>query len=1220
MNLVGLVAIGALCARQALAGSWPYTRTLPDGTTPPDEHNDDIPDLFLDWLRSAAFKDDNIKVIFAHGNATHITSLDDLERHTLDHFKNSSDLPKSRYAINPLESSIQDQANALFGHLEFALEPACVQKKEDFWYRSVDGRCNWLKKDESYLGSTGQPRSRDWGQTYYADGISKPREGPNPRELSNAFFQRKKRIAYEHTPLMLGLVEFIMHDVSYSADSDTEKITIPILTGDPWYDPHGHGNRTFTVNRSKPLKGSGTSKSNPRQHANDATAWLDASALYGSTPQVVDALRSHVDGKLKSQRGKDGFGYLPMNVEGLPVRTRPGVDIHDLFLGGDVRTNEDYILLSVHTIFLREHNRLCDIIVQQHPDWDDERIYQTVKLIVGAKVALIGNGYQMAYWDKTMPWPRDDGFPLYRAMYGVNVLKINPLHTYPWPLVTRDDRPMVTSAEMSVIYRFHEFIINNFNVIDAHNKVVVSDTLFNSAFNTSRYLSYGADNILRGMLSADIPKFKSGVDEAYRSAGAYRGSPFDIVTWSIVHEREQGLPTFNQYFRGYANVTPKPELLVKIREKFEDFSSDPEAVEALKRLYKYPDDVDFVVGVQLEELNFPGTTMPISALIPSLFSLFGLGNSDRFSPGYAVMRCILVDKPWDCHPSNALEELIWDARPTKEFPYKRWYNNFWMKELDFQAHGTNLLWRMIMENGGLRCIQKNPLFPVDNTTNPVLCELPQPTWEDHFSTIAATVLAALGGLGALFTHYIWGNKAEDRKDSPPIEDNAGRPFQKDPKGYVLNLAAKYGKTFGLQLAPTFIYFIATKSEDVQFMIDNEKQASLVVLTDDTQLGAVIGRHNFQTQLHASVIRQQLETEGAKTLPVLAGVIQEVVEQWFNEHHDNFTQDGGQVDDFRPLANDLIARVMSRVCIGSYKDVYRKPELIQAFIALDKKSNTIFQVTGLISSFGWIGEKISQFMANFLVWSPDRKIRKFVLPVIKARRDSSDYHQSQPSTSSLLDAFLDAAENDQDVSDLVGGVVVAGMISMTDAFTNALYNIAEQRDDLQRHVCSSEPAPNIDPRGPISNSWNFLRSATLETLRLAGGVVVPARKVIVKGFRISTGERLPLNSVFSASPILMHFNEEYFRNPNDFVADRFVAQDAPIGTAKFLTFGLPKHTCPGRFLAIEGVSIALNTLFFRYDVSLLADLGAPGADHYTYSVGQIVMARKPMPVKFTARTK
>jgi peroxidase len=60
----------------------------------------------------------------------------------------------------------------------------------------------------------------------------------------------------------------------------------------------------------------------------------------------MDALRSHKDGKLKSQRGKDGFDYLPFNVDNLPVRSRPGVDPTKLFLGGDVRTNEDYILLS----------------------------------------------------------------------------------------------------------------------------------------------------------------------------------------------------------------------------------------------------------------------------------------------------------------------------------------------------------------------------------------------------------------------------------------------------------------------------------------------------------------------------------------------------------------------------------------------------------------------------------------------------------------------------------------------------------------------------------------------------------------------------------------------------------------------------------------------------------------------------------------------------------
>jgi peroxidase len=109
------------------------------------------------------------------------------------------------------------------------------------------------------------------------------------------------------------------------------------------------------------------------------------------------------------------------------------------------------------------------------------------------------------------------------------------------------------------------------------------------------------------------------------------------------------------------------------------------------------DDVDLVVGVQLEEDMFPGTTFPVSALIISLFSLFGMGNSDRFSIGFAMMRCLLVDKPWDCHPSDALEDLLWKPAPRRGFLIFRFYDTFWTTELYFQAHGTNLLWRLITQ-------------------------------------------------------------------------------------------------------------------------------------------------------------------------------------------------------------------------------------------------------------------------------------------------------------------------------------------------------------------------------------------------------------------------------------------------------------------------------------------------------------------------------------------
>jgi peroxidase len=136
-------------------------------------------------------------------------------------------------------------------------------------------------------------------------------------------------------------------------------------------------------------------------------------------------------------------------------------------------------------------------------------------------------------------------------MYGESALEINPMNTYPWPLVTKAGKPMVVSAEMAIVYRFHEFIIPEFPIKDATNHTLWNQSVFDTGFNPQGFIDAGLENVLRGTVGTHIPNFKSGVDENFRSAGKYRGQPFDVVTWSLVHEREQGLPTFNQYFRAY---------------------------------------------------------------------------------------------------------------------------------------------------------------------------------------------------------------------------------------------------------------------------------------------------------------------------------------------------------------------------------------------------------------------------------------------------------------------------------------------------------------------------------------------------------------------------------------------------------------------------------------------------------------------------------------------
>lgn len=57
-------------------------------------------------------------------------------------------------------------------------------------------------------------------------------------------------------------------------------------------------------------------------------------------------------------------------------------------LPGDTRASEMLELACMHTLFVREHNRLAGKLRSLNPHWNDERLYQEARKILGAMIQV----------------------------------------------------------------------------------------------------------------------------------------------------------------------------------------------------------------------------------------------------------------------------------------------------------------------------------------------------------------------------------------------------------------------------------------------------------------------------------------------------------------------------------------------------------------------------------------------------------------------------------------------------------------------------------------------------------------------------------------------------------------------------------------------------------------------------------------------------------------
>ncbi|MEL6494200.1 MAG: peroxidase family protein [Cyanobacteria bacterium J06623_7] len=435
----------------------------------------------------------------------------------------------------------------------------------------------------------------------YGDRISSPggANRPNSRVISNTLAQQDSLIASDRglTNFSWAFGQFIDHDIILTPEVAGAEVEIAVPTGDPHLDPQGTGRVTIPLDHTAFTPETGTSIENPAQISNQITPWLDGSNIYGSDAERNQYLRANTGGRLKVSGGN----LLPFGDNDLenanPARQNP----ETLFAAGDVRGNENAVLVSIHTLFVREHNRLAQELSVAHPDWTDEQLYQRARQINIAQ-------YQAIVYNEYLP----------------SILGQDALAEYTGYDSTVN--PSIDRSFASAGFRIgHTQLSSQIDRLDNEGLEIAAGhlTLAESFFRSTDAVSTeGIDSIVRGLSASTSQNIDLKLIDDVRNLLFTFGphvSGRDLLAINIERGRINGIDDYNTVRAAYGLPTIT---------SFEEITTNVEVQDSLENLYGDVDNIDLFIGLLAEE-HLPGAPLgeTFRAIIARQFS--ALRDGDR---------------------------------------------------------------------------------------------------------------------------------------------------------------------------------------------------------------------------------------------------------------------------------------------------------------------------------------------------------------------------------------------------------------------------------------------------------------------------------------------------------------------------------------------------------------------------------------------------------------
>uniref|UniRef100_A0A8C4V728 Eosinophil peroxidase n=1 Tax=Falco tinnunculus TaxID=100819 RepID=A0A8C4V728_FALTI len=502
-------------------------------------------------------------------------------------------------------------------------------------YRTITGECN--NRRHSHLGSSNHAFAR-WLPAVYEDGVSVPR-GASEGKLYNGFplpLVRKvsNEIAYtanenitqdeELSLVFMHWGQWVNHDIDLTPASGAgvnpelhcethcafKSPCFPIKF--PPDDP-----RMLRSNSCMPFIQS-ASVCNPgtftREQINAVSSFLDASTVYGSEDSVAKSIRNQTNqlGLMAvNQNFTDaGLELLPFEnkMKSVCVLTNKSANI-PCFKAGDKRVTENLGLSALHTVFLREHNRLVTELKKLNPHWDGEKLYQESRKIVIAinQIITYRDYLPLLLAEETSKW-----IPLYSGYNETVDPRVSNVFSLAFRFGHTSVQPFVSRLN------------NSFQPLGSFSHVPLHLTFCA----TWRIIKEGGiDPLIRGMVADHAKLMKQNqllVEELQNHLFEQTEiMGLDLAALNMQRGRDHGLPGYNAWrrFCGLSqpqNVDELSEVLgnSKLAKKFMD-------------LYGTPDNIDLWIGAIAEPFAPHGRVGPLLACIIGT-QFRNLRDGDRF--------------------------------------------------------------------------------------------------------------------------------------------------------------------------------------------------------------------------------------------------------------------------------------------------------------------------------------------------------------------------------------------------------------------------------------------------------------------------------------------------------------------------------------------------------------------------------------------------------------